>query len=176
MVTDTDHTAWIIIATGLGLSCVLLFGGIGIFVRYTISPRFRLDNASLAASTISLSNSVVPTGLLGALIHRPALLCASHELKIVAVIQPSTVVDACSDGLGKSIELVPLGIQAKVQRVRKTALALCAINHLSIDVLCQHSDLRCSSQLFQDLGRLLPSAFNPSQISQVSLPTRQQYS
>src|SRR5271155_4676800 len=123
VVTDTNHTAWIIIATALGLACVLLFSCIRIFVRCTISPGVGLDDAFLAAATVSLKNSVVPTGLLGALIHRPTPLCADHELQIVAVIQSSILLGACSDGLGKSIELLPLVIQAKVQQVRKIALA-----------------------------------------------------
>ena len=56
------------------------------------------------------------------------LFSADHELQIVAVIQSSIVLGACSDGLGKSIELVPLGMQAKVQQVGETALALCTIS------------------------------------------------
>ena len=91
----------------------------------------------------------------------------------MAVIQSSIVLGACSDGLGKSIELVPLGIQAKVQQVRKTALALCnyfpSINRPSTDVLRQHSAVRRSSRLFQDLGRLLVSAFDRVQTPQASL-------
>ena len=94
----------------------------------------------------------------------------------MAVIQSSIVLSACSDGLGKSIELVPLAIQAKVQQVRKTALALCnyspSINRPSTDVLRQHSALRRSVWLFQDLGRLLSSAFDRIQTPQASLQRR----
>jgi hypothetical protein len=52
VVTDTDHTAWIIIATALGLSCILIFSAIKIFIRWTMSPSVNLDEAFLAASTV----------------------------------------------------------------------------------------------------------------------------
>jgi len=52
VVTETDHTAWIIIATALGLSCILLFSVIKIFIRWTISPTVGLDEAFLAGSTV----------------------------------------------------------------------------------------------------------------------------
>lgn len=91
----------------------------------------------------------------------------------MAVIQSSIVLGACSDDLGESIEIVPLGIQAKVQQVTKIALALCnyfpSINRPSADVLRQHSALRRSSRLLQDLGRLLPSTFDRVQTPQTSL-------
>ena len=53
VVTDTDHTAWIIIATALGLSFILIFSGIKVFIRYTISPRVGLDETFLAISTVN---------------------------------------------------------------------------------------------------------------------------
>ena len=56
VVTPTDHTAWIVIATALGLSWVLLFGCGRLFVRCTVNPGFALDDASFAASTVSLHN------------------------------------------------------------------------------------------------------------------------
>jgi len=52
VVTDTNHAAWIIIATSMGLSFVLLFSGIRIFNRYMISPRVGLDDSFLAISTV----------------------------------------------------------------------------------------------------------------------------
>ena len=51
-VTDKDHTAWIIIATALCLSWLLLFAVIRVFIRRTISPGFKLDDATLGASTV----------------------------------------------------------------------------------------------------------------------------
>lgn len=53
VVTDTDHSAWLIIATALGLSWTLLFAAIRIFIRRTIAPGVGLDDASLAAATVS---------------------------------------------------------------------------------------------------------------------------
>jgi hypothetical protein len=52
VVTDTDHSAWIIIATALNLSCILLFSVINIFIRWKVSLRVGLDEAFLAASTV----------------------------------------------------------------------------------------------------------------------------
>jgi hypothetical protein len=104
---------------------------------------------------------------------RCILLCADNELQIVTVIQSSIVLGACSDGLGKSIELVPLGIQDKIQQVRKNCFGpvrgFPSINRPSTDVLCQHSALCHSSRLVQDVGRLLPSAFDRDQTPQASL-------
>lgn len=54
VVTDTDHTAWIYIATALGLALILLFGGIRVIVRGSICPGIGLDDYFLAASTVSL--------------------------------------------------------------------------------------------------------------------------
>jgi len=52
VVTETDHTAWIIIATALGLSCILIFSVIKIFIRWTITHTVGADEAFLAASTV----------------------------------------------------------------------------------------------------------------------------
>ncbi|KAM3074424.1 hypothetical protein ACMFMG_002772 [Clarireedia jacksonii] len=79
VVTDTDHSAWIIIATSLGLACVLVFGAIRTFVKtssWNIGS-FSYDGFCLAASTL------------------------------LASIQACVILGACAKGLGKSIELVP---------------------------------------------------------------------
>jgi len=52
--TDTDHTAWIIIAAALGMSFVLLFGVIKTYTWYTISPKLGLDEVFLLGSTVRL--------------------------------------------------------------------------------------------------------------------------
>jgi hypothetical protein len=52
VVTETDHAAWIIIATALGLSWILVFSAIKIFIRWEISPAVGLDEAFLAGSTV----------------------------------------------------------------------------------------------------------------------------
>ncbi len=53
-VTPTDHSAWIIIGTAFGLSCVLLFSVIRICARTSNAPRFALDDAFLASATVGL--------------------------------------------------------------------------------------------------------------------------
>lgn len=54
VVTDKDHTAWILIATSLGLVCTLIFGGIRVFIRKSINPDFGLDDIFLASATVSV--------------------------------------------------------------------------------------------------------------------------
>jgi len=54
VVTKTDHTAWIFIATALGLGCTLLFGGIRVSIRSTISPGVGWDDYLVGSSTVSL--------------------------------------------------------------------------------------------------------------------------
>ncbi|KAH8602282.1 hypothetical protein B0O99DRAFT_648094 [Bisporella sp. PMI_857] len=91
VVTDTDHSAWIIIATALGLSLILLFSVIKIFIRWSISSRVEFDEAFLATSTI------------------------------FAVIQSSIILGAVSAGLGKSIELVLNEDRDRIQRMYYTS-------------------------------------------------------
>ena len=52
VVTATDHTAWIIITTAIGLSLILQFGIIKITIRWSINPG--LDEAVLGVSTVRL--------------------------------------------------------------------------------------------------------------------------
>ncbi len=69
VVTDTDHEAWIVVATAFGLCCSLLFGGIRIFVRLTIARGVGLDDALLGVATVSLPLYPAPGCLSGATIH-----------------------------------------------------------------------------------------------------------
>lgn len=55
VVTQTDHTAWIIITAALGLCWVLLFTGIRIFIRPSIGRSLELDEYAIAAATVSPS-------------------------------------------------------------------------------------------------------------------------
>ena len=55
VVTEDDHRAWIIITTALGLACALVFVGIRTFVRCAFTDGFGIDDAMVAASTVSLS-------------------------------------------------------------------------------------------------------------------------
>lgn len=53
VVTSTDHSAWIIIATALGLSCLLVFSGIKAFARTSMGKGVSYDEICLLASTVS---------------------------------------------------------------------------------------------------------------------------
>ena len=52
VVPPEDHDAYILIATAIGLACVLLFLGIRVFVRQTVSLGFGLDDTFLGAATL----------------------------------------------------------------------------------------------------------------------------
>lgn len=51
-VTATDHSAWILISTALGLSMSLLFAAIRIFIRSATKHGFGKDDYALAAATV----------------------------------------------------------------------------------------------------------------------------
>ncbi|TEY61421.1 hypothetical protein BOTCAL_0169g00260 [Botryotinia calthae] len=92
VVTSTDHSAWVIIATALGLSCVLVFIGIKAFARSSLGKGISYDELCLVASTL------------------------------LAAIQSSVVLGACAKGLGKSIELVSVKNQAQIEQMWYTSL------------------------------------------------------
>ncbi|QSZ33169.1 hypothetical protein DSL72_002755 [Monilinia vaccinii-corymbosi] len=94
VVTNTDHSAWIIIATALGLACVLVFGGIKVFARGSFGKKITYDEICLGVSTL------------------------------LSAIQSSVVLGACAKGLGKSIELVPARNQAQIQQMYYTSVVL----------------------------------------------------
>lgn len=107
-VTPDDHSAWILIATALGMACYLFFGGIRILVRVTISHGFALDDYVLCAATI------------------------------LAIIQSSLVLGACSKGLGKSLDLVSQEAQQEVQKIYYTSnlFYILIIGLSKISVIC----------------------------------------
>lgn len=53
-VTPTDHTAWIVITTFLGLCCALVTALLRIFVRLVISPPFGHDDTIVLVATVRL--------------------------------------------------------------------------------------------------------------------------
>lgn len=53
VVTDTDHSAHIIIAVALGLTLVAVSSIIRIFLRVSFSQKAGLDDAFLGAGTVS---------------------------------------------------------------------------------------------------------------------------
>ncbi len=56
-VTPTDHSAWIAVATVLGLCCALVTLLIRAFVRIVISPPLGYDDAAILAATVSYPQS-----------------------------------------------------------------------------------------------------------------------
>jgi hypothetical protein len=97
-----------LIATALGLACYLFFGGMRILVRVTISHGFDLDDYVLCAATI------------------------------LAIIQSSLVLGACSKGLGKSVDLVSQEAREDVQKIYYTSnlFFILVIGLSKISVIC----------------------------------------
>ncbi|KAI5206250.1 hypothetical protein E4T38_03889 [Aureobasidium subglaciale] len=87
VVSDVDHSAWVIIATALGLSWSLTFGVMRVIVRATTRQRHGVDDYALAVSTF------------------------------LTIIQSSIILGACANGLGKSITLLTPDEIEKVQQV-----------------------------------------------------------
>ena len=58
-VTETDHSAWIIIAAAFGLSMILLAGGIRVFIRLTISRGWGVDDTLFAVSNVSCNLEIL---------------------------------------------------------------------------------------------------------------------
>ena len=91
VVTPDDHTAWILIATALGLVYSLFFGAIRVLVRCTISRGFGLDDYTICVATI------------------------------LATVQSSMILGACSKGLGESVNLISAQAQEQVQQMYHTS-------------------------------------------------------
>lgn len=53
VVTDNDHSAWIVIATVLGMAWFLIFATARVVVRYSITSGFGQDDWLLAGSVVS---------------------------------------------------------------------------------------------------------------------------
>lgn len=107
-ITPDDHAAWILIAAALGLACYLFFGIIRIVVRMTISHGFALDDYVLGAATL------------------------------LAVIESSLVLGACSKGFGKSAAILSPEAQEQVQKIYYTSslFYILVIGLSKISVIC----------------------------------------
>jgi hypothetical protein len=57
VVSPRDHTAWIVIATTLGLVNILLFAAIRFFLRLTTTQTLGRDDALIAIATVCASRS-----------------------------------------------------------------------------------------------------------------------
>ena len=53
VVTHDDHSAWIVIATALGMACFFVFVAARVVVRYSITSGFGRDDWLLAGSVVS---------------------------------------------------------------------------------------------------------------------------
>jgi len=108
VVTPDDHAAWILIATALGLACFLFFGTIRAIVRSTLGHGFGIDDYMLYAATV------------------------------LASIQSSIILGACSKGLGKAVDLVSPEAQDEVQKMYYTSnlFFIMAIGPCKISVVC----------------------------------------
>lgn len=58
VVTEENHSAWIIIATALGLACVLVFVSARVVVRASMTSSMGKDDLLLASSLVSIGESV----------------------------------------------------------------------------------------------------------------------
>ncbi len=56
-VTPTDHSAWVAVATALGLCCALVTLLIRAFVRIVISPPLGGDDVTILAAAVSYPQS-----------------------------------------------------------------------------------------------------------------------
>lgn len=54
-VTPTDHSAWVAIATALGLCCAFVTLLLRAFVRVVISPPFGHDDTTILTATVAIS-------------------------------------------------------------------------------------------------------------------------
>lgn len=52
-VTDDNHAAWLIIATALGLACILIFVSARVVVRFSVSSSVGTDDWVLASAVVS---------------------------------------------------------------------------------------------------------------------------
>ena len=52
ILTDDDHSAWILVAASMGVAMTLLSSAIRVFIRYSVNSGWGLDDVVLAISTV----------------------------------------------------------------------------------------------------------------------------
>ena len=114
VVTDNDHSAWIIIATALGMACVLFFTAARTVFRYMTTSEFRLDDTLLVCSVVSDRAQWIPLVLRSDSCFYPR---ADSTGKFLAIIQSSVVLYGCSLGLGASMAHMTQETQTRIQKV-----------------------------------------------------------
>ena len=110
VVTPTDQSAWIIIATAFGLMCVLMFSIVRTALRSTVASRFALDDALLAAATVCLPRTCC---------NLQIRIADYHHLQVLSIVDSSITLYAASLGLGRSVELVNPDRLVTVQKVSR---------------------------------------------------------
>ncbi|KAK0778398.1 hypothetical protein LTR91_008380 [Friedmanniomyces endolithicus] len=88
-VTEDDHGAGIIIAAAMGIAFTSSVLVVRVFIRKYVNVGWQLDDTTLAIATV---------------------LCW---------VQSSLVLAACADGLGRSLKLIPVELQGRVQQYIK---------------------------------------------------------
>ncbi|KAK4897890.1 hypothetical protein LTR49_027912 [Elasticomyces elasticus] len=98
-VTKDDHAAGIIIATALGVAFTTLLLTARVFIRQFVNVGWQWDDSTLVLSTF------------------------------VSWIQSAVILAACHEGLGKSLKLIPLQSQGRVQQLYYAGnlLYVCAV-------------------------------------------------
>ncbi|KAK1058271.1 hypothetical protein LTR74_013557 [Friedmanniomyces endolithicus] len=106
-VTEDDHGAGIIIAAAMGIAFTSSVLVVRVFIRKYVNVGWQLDDTTLAIATV---------------------LCW---------VQSSIILAACADGLGKSLKLIPLQLQGRVQQLyyASNLLYLCAIDLSRISIV-----------------------------------------
>ena len=114
VVTDNDHSAWIVIATALGLACVLIFAAARTVVRYSTTSDFGLDDTVYVCSVVGDRAQPIPLAL-----QLDSRFCSRADFtgKALTIIQSSVVLYGCSLGLGASMAHMTPERQTKVQKV-----------------------------------------------------------
>ncbi|KAK0943336.1 hypothetical protein LTR29_005124 [Friedmanniomyces endolithicus] len=125
-VTEDDHGAGIIIAAAMGIAFTSSVLVVRVFIRKYVNVGWQLDDTTLAISTVSL-NLNLPWFLFRLI----------QSIKVLCWVQSSIVLAACADGLGKSLKLIPLQLQGRVQQLyyASNLLYLCAIDLSRISIV-----------------------------------------
>jgi hypothetical protein len=105
VVTDDDHSAWIIIAAAMGISFMLVALVARILIRSYINLGWALDDTLLVVTTVSRISQSTSACFL------------TYPFKGIAFIQSSLVLGAASSGLGCSVDLVPPSKRNSAQEV-----------------------------------------------------------
>lgn len=114
IVTNDDHSAYIVIATALGMACFLVFVAARAVVRYSITFAFGRDDWLLVCSVVSIVWEMQGVLSIRTWYH---VQRADQMLQAMAIIQSSILLYGCSVGLGASMIDMSLSEQIRIQKV-----------------------------------------------------------